>query len=352
MNLTDKYPDTERLEEETPTGGAFAPATKTGNSLLDMDVSGLVGRLFPGEDFSGEDEDPPVGPAERTQQSTDEPTDAPTDEPTDEPIHEPDELEPQAQASDPPAQAPQHPQLQELFADAPPQADLVALAAEEITALRASVDQERQASDRLASIFETNPEMTALVRALDRGASFMQALASAVDLEEMIPDPATDPEGYREYVKGRAMRELHHEQAKADQERIQNELSANQSESAKVVRSFITDKELSDQDWTRLGTQIDTFLAEAVKGRISTQLLEVFYKGLHYETATQAARQDGVVAGRNQAVSKIQKQKAGDGLPSPVRKAASEVRATPLTHADPVRESIRQAATMTPSRFA
>lgn len=345
-----KFQETEFLEDDTPTGGAFAPKQSTGNSLLDMDVTGLAGRLFPDEDFSDDEDDD----EEQVAADTDDEGSAEGD--PEEGAEEGAEADP-AQAEDAkpaeePAKAEQPSALKELFTDAAEGADLTELAAQEITTLRESLNQEKDANDRLAAIFESNPEMTSIVRALDKGASFLEALASAVDLEDVIPDPATDPDGYREYVKGRAMREMQQEQSKAERERIEAELTANQNESAKVVETFVADKKLTPEDWTKLGTQIDGFLSEAVKGRISPQLLEVFYKGLNYETATEAARQDGVIAGRNQAVTKIQKQKAGDGLPSPVRKAASGVRATPQTHNDPVRESIRQAATMTPSRFA
>jgi len=350
MDLSKKYQETELLDEDTPTGGEFAPKQSSGNSLLDMDVTGFAGKLFPGEDFDSDDDDDDDEQAtsQAGADDEDEPAgDTGADEPAKDAAQETD---------DKPAGEPEKPAqpeaLKGLFADAGDDADLVALAAEEINTLRESLDQERGASDRLAAIFESNPEITAIVRALDKGASFIEALASAVDLEEAIPDPATDPQGYREYVKGRAMREVAEQQAKAERERTEAELQANQAESARVVETFVAAKKLTPEDWTKLGSQIDGFLGEAVRGRISSQLLEVFYKGLSYETATEAARQDGVVAGRNQAVSNIQKQKAGDGLPSPVRKAASGVRATPQTHNDPVRESIRQAATMTPGRFA
>jgi len=347
-----KFQETEFLEDDTPTGGSFAPKESTGNSLLDMDVTGLVGRLFPDEDFSDDDDD--EDGAQASAETDDEGSAEGDPEEGAEDGAEADPAQAQAEETKPAvdAKAEQPSALKELFTDAAEGADLTELAAQEITTLRESLNQEKDANDRLAAIFESNPEMTSIVRALDKGASFLEALASAVDLEDVIPDPATDPEGYREYVKGRAMRELQHEQSKAERERLEAELTANQNESAKVVETFVAAKKLTPEDWTKLGTQIDGFLSEAVKGRISPQLLEVFYKGLNYETATEAARQDGVIAGRNQAVTKIQKQKAGDGLPSPVRKAASGVRATPQTHNDPVRESIRQAATMTPSRFA
>lgn len=345
-----KFQETEFLEDDTPTGGTFAPKQSTGNSLLDMDVTGLAGRLFPDEDFSDDDDD-----VDEAQGAADTDGEGSAEGDPEEGAEEGAEADPvQAEDAKPAedAKAEQPSALKGLFTDAAEGADLTELAAQEITTLRESLNQEKDANDRLAAIFESNPEMTSIVRALDKGASFLEALASAVDLEDVIPDPATDPEGYREYVKGRAMREMQREQSKAERERLEAELTANQNESAKVVETFVADKKLTPEDWTKLGTQIDGFLSEAVKGRISPQLLEVFYKGLNYETATEAARQDGVIAGRNQAVTKIQKQKAGDGLPSPVRKAASGVRATPQTHNDPVRESIRQAATMTPSRFA
>lgn len=349
-----KYEGTDRIDEkdDTPKGQSFAPSKGAKPDRFDEDAA--LDNLFPGENFSGDDDDEDDEEDNPYRHLYDDEAEEPveTTEVPEAPETKTGDSAPKAEEQpvlDPP-KAPQPEALKEFFPDADDDADLVSLAADRLKSVTADLDAERTASAKLAEIFEETPEMAQLARSLGSGKGFLEALASVVDLEQIVPDPAQDPDGYRAYVRGQTERQAEDRRRQEESQKRSDQIAANQTQTKKTVESFIEQKNLSKDDWKSMGEQIDGFVSDAVEGKFSPQFLDLIHKGLNYEKAVSEARQQGEIAGKNAAAQNIQKRKAGDGLPSPQRRAASVVR-TPQ-QADPIREAIGQAVAASSDRFA
>jgi len=171
----------------------------------------------------------------------------------------------------------------------------------------------KEANQKLVNIFNQNPEVVQLIRLMNEGASFVEALPYAVDVESMAPaegDP--DYQAWNEAKeKGAAQR--------AEREKAMQEVSKNLEMSMQEVDKFAKENEMSPEEAGEFLTNIDELISNISKGNITKDILDKLRKGLFHEKTVAEETQKAEVRGRNEAMEeKITKEEAeaeGDGLP-------------------------------------
>jgi len=119
--------------------------------------------------------------------------------------------------------------------------------------------------------------------------------------------------GYEEYLEAiKANTERAAGNAKA-----QAEYEKNLEDSRATVEQFSTDKGMSPEEFDSfMEKATDVVIGSLMKGNITTELLEILYKGMNYDSDTAQAQEVGRVAGKNEKIVETRKVGKTDQLPS------------------------------------
>jgi len=197
----------------------------------------------------------------------------------------------------------------------------------------------KDSNDRLTQAFQENPELLAVVRDVLKGASIAVAIARNVDIDELKPMEG-DPD-YEEWGKAAETRKS----TAAERAKMAQELSANLDMSAKEVEAFASENGFDEEKTNKLLADIDVFVGDVVRGKLTKNTLAKFMKAIDYETDIAEAEKVGEVKGKNAAYTKKKadkEQDTGDGLPELIGSGAAmkpEKKAMPK---DPFMEAMEQ----------
>lgn len=98
--------------------------------------------------------------------------------------------------------------------------------------------------------------------------------------------------------------------------RMQQEYEDNLKESESTVQAFKESKQMEDAEFEEFIGKAVEKVSELLSGKLSDELLEVFYKGLNYDHDTEMAKEAGRIGGRNEKIEAKKVSMQGDGLPN------------------------------------
>lgn len=170
----------------------------------------------------------------------------------------------------------------------------------------------QEASEKLVSIFESEPAVADFMADLLNGASLPVALARNIDIDSIKPFEG-DPD-YAEWEKSKNERLEKIKKQKA----FDDELAKNKAESVKIFNKFKEEKGLDDKQTEEFLSKVDTILADVYRGKVTSDFLNMMYKATGYEADIEKARKEGELKAKNEKIelqSKQYKNKKDDGLP-------------------------------------
>lgn len=164
------------------------------------------------------------------------------------------------------------------------------------------------ANQRVMQVLTGAPQLMEIIKELDSGASFVEALALHVDLDDIIPQ-----EGEPDREAFKKAKEKRIKQAKEIQD-LRNTIENNLATSTKTLEKFRTEKKMSEEEVSNFTTAAHQVIKDVQDGLITDQFLDFMFKGLKWEAALEESRKQGEIKGKNKNI-KAQKVKSGDNLP-------------------------------------
>lgn len=177
-----------------------------------------------------------------------------------------------------------------------------------IKELEQELQEESDTIDRLANVFEKNPDIHEMVKMLDKGYTAEEAIVSSLDLDTLI-DMKKDPNLREKLIEQKVRRELEQKTAK---ERIQT----NYQVSTSNLQQFYEETQMDDTGKADFSKKVDALIQPITEGLLTKELLTVIQKGLMYDNDVRKATDSGKTAGLNTNVKKEIQRKRGDGLPN------------------------------------
>lgn len=176
------------------------------------------------------------------------------------------------------------------------------------------------ANETIKSVGKDYPEIFAIIEDIADGKSFEEALATNIDIEELIP--TEDEPNYEKYVQARDARR----QKRAEAEAYRKTLEDNISKSNSVVQEFFAEHDMSEDEAKEFGEYVDGVMSNYLDGIITPEMLAMFYNARNYTADVAEARVAGEIAGRNAKIDAERERvsNATDGMPSPGTSAGTE----------------------------
>ena len=192
---------------------------------------------------------------------------------------------------------------------------------------QASKDYEKrtkEANQTLVNIFNNNQELVALIRMLNSGASFVEALPHVIDVDALLPK-----EGDPDWEAWQSAKE-EGEKSRAQRESEQKKIAENLEMSMAEMDKFAKENDMSPEEAGEFLTAIDKIIENVAQGNVTRDILDKFKKGLFHDKIVQEESEKAEIRGRNEAIEeKITKESKdkGDGLPE-VKSAATQEEAS------------------------
>lgn len=203
----------------------------------------------------------------------------------------------------------------------------------------AELTRYRDSEKAVSDLIESDPEFKAIVSdMLVNGMPFRVAIAKHIDPEDLVYNEEDD--NYDNWQKAKQERL----DRAAKYAEMQKEIANNEIETSKVFNEFCDEKNIPEEERDAFLQIINDNLIGLLYKKVDKKFLELCYKGSTYDKAVEQAAKEGEINGRNQKIqaekAKIEKEKAGDGLPNPSGKQANQEKEKPK--ADPFFSGIRQ----------
>ncbi len=152
---------------------------------------------------------------------------------------------------------------------------------------------ERQMNDLLAA----NPSFEGMIRDAKEGRSFLPSLVEAIGvdrLKEALEDPAVAEEVGKANDEFMKRKQQEAEDSEASQRNIE--------ESLNNIKQYAEDHGLSDEQVNEVITKIVTYVGDGMAGLFPTELIDMAFKAMNYDSAVQEAEETGRVQGRNENI--------------------------------------------------
>jgi hypothetical protein len=173
----------------------------------------------------------------------------------------------------------------------------------------------QDANKKLLALFDAEPQVGEIVRDMISGATFREALARHISPEDIVAIEG-DPD-YEGWSKNKAAREESIGKRRKFEDEYANNLNVSQAE----MEAWAEENGLEETKVQELLEKIDGMLSDFNNGRITKEALSRLNKAFTYDTDLAKAKEDGEIAGRNQAIvaKKEVAPTEGDGLPRPTK---------------------------------
>ena len=161
---------------------------------------------------------------------------------------------------------------------------------------------ERQMNDLLAS----NPSFGDMIRDAKEGKSFFPSLVErfgADNLRQALEDPAVA----EELGKANDAYMQRTQQEAADKEAAQQ----NFEESALNIEQYAKEHNLTDEQVNEVLVKATDFAKDIFQGKVSPEVIDMFYKSMNYDNDIAEARETGIVQGRNENIQAQLERSAG-----------------------------------------
>ena len=177
--------------------------------------------------------------------------------------------------------------------------------------------------EELGKYKKRESELASLVGKDPRAAQFLSDMASGKDpwlavLERLgidgVSDLINNPEKQEEYAEANRK----YVERIAKEKSLDEEYHANFDESMKMLEQMQTERGLDDATIDAAMDLIMKITFEAIIGKFTPETVEMALKAINYDAEVEAARSEGVVAGKNAKIDegKLRKSNTGDGLPA------------------------------------
>lgn len=188
----------------------------------------------------------------------------------------------------------------------------------------------------LLDVFNSNPELAEVVKDMTKGASFAEAIARNVDIDELKPaegDP--DEEKWKKALEERMAK-------KKAAEDYQKSIDVNSELSKKDFKEFVKENNLNAEQGAKIISKIDELVSDAIKGRITKNTLSSFYRAMNADNEVAQAAKVAEIKGRNANIEakKTATKPKGDGLPK-ISSTTVEKEPKPKEKLDPFSEAIK-----------
>lgn len=177
---------------------------------------------------------------------------------------------------------------------------------------------ERLADDqgKLCKLFTANPKMGAFISDVIGGDDALVACVRYFGRDML--DCAQD-EGRMAEVR-RANDEYLSRMARFNE--LESQMRDNLQKSTRCMERFKADKGMSDSEFESFLDRVYHLCNHVFMGELNDEVLELLFKGLHYDSDLWCAEHDGEVRGRNARIVFEKRERSGDSLP-PLRNSGS-----------------------------
>lgn len=172
------------------------------------------------------------------------------------------------------------------------------------------LEKEAKANEQLIDLLDANPVVEQFLATLQKGHTPEEAIVMNLDLDDLI-EMKEDPKLKEKLIEARVERKFQKEQQSNEGQKLEKNATASKENIDSFAESRNMDKEAT-QAFTQ---QLDNVLKPLSEGLVTTEMLEVFQKGLNYDKAIKEAQKKAQVQEKNKKVEKSKKKKKGDGLP-------------------------------------
>jgi len=162
---------------------------------------------------------------------------------------------------------------------------------------------------KLRGMFLDNPEISGVFSDISAGTH--PAVAFITHYGEGIMAAKEDPEVAEQFTKAQ---QAYMDKLSSSKD-IEGKQEANFQKSLELLGSFTQEKQMSDTEAEGFFEKIMTTVDGVFMMDWTRELLEIFWKGLCYDTDLKDAHKEGVATGRNEKITAKSKKDLGDGLP-------------------------------------
>lgn len=154
------------------------------------------------------------------------------------------------------------------------------------------LEQQDEIFRTLYNTFEEFPEVKGFVSDLVKTGNLRLAVIRNFDTEALSLQEGDDDETeYKTAMEGR-------KKAKDEYEKSTAEIKSNMDASVRIVEDFVTRKKLDDERAEEFMSKIDELLSDVARAKLTTEVLELFFKGFKYDEDMPEAEQRGKAQGR------------------------------------------------------
>lgn len=170
-------------------------------------------------------------------------------------------------------------------------------------------EKNREINGKLVEVLDSSDELGNIIKDMDKGASFIEALTLNVNLDDIKPTKGT-PE-YKKWEEAKSKRAERVEQARKSQE----EFETNRNESISTLRTFFEENKIEQKDAEKFTGKVDEIIGNINKGKWDAETLTFFWNALNAEQKIKEAEQVGKLKAKNEKIQAKKKENKGDGIP-------------------------------------
>lgn len=170
----------------------------------------------------------------------------------------------------------------------------------------------RDDNDKLNRLFAEHPNAAYFMNDLIDGKTPM-GVALMREFGETFRDAVEDPT--EENVKAFSDALAEHAERIKEDERLQAEFEQNAAATEQTIADWAKTHNADQQQMDAVRDFINAEFANLITGRITPELLDFAWKGLHYDQDVAAAEETGAAQGRNEKIAETMKRGSGDGVP-------------------------------------
>lgn len=186
--------------------------------------------------------------------------------------------------------------------------DYLEAVAERLNSLETYQSENETANQKVIEALNSEPLLVKIMQDIGEGATFIEAIAQHLDPSDLELSKG-DP-GYEKWAENKAKREA---EAKANKE-FMDEVNANVASSQTVYKEFQEENSLSDDKLKEVNDTLQSWLADAYKGKVSKQTLNLILKAITSDEKIADAAEEAEIKGRNQAIE-VKKEKSKPSTP-------------------------------------
>ena len=171
-----------------------------------------------------------------------------------------------------------------------------------------ALTKHRESDSKLSGMFKKDPRFAALLNDAIEGGDVSTSFVKRYGKDVLDADEeslAKIAEANQEFLN-----------KVAESNSLYEQQQANLAKSEAAMQAFKEDKGMDDASFEGFIGKVYDTLENGFMGELTTEFMEIFYKGLSYENDVRKAADAGLVEGRNQKIELENKAEIGDSLPN------------------------------------